>query len=255
LNESSPPPGAQPPPPTGPPLSPAGAPGPPPGALPGVTWGPARTLGALGAMLLALFAEVALIAAIFDPDLESLGSTLVLQAALAATLVGAAFIAANTGGARASAGDFGLRRPQGRFVRATLIAYLGYFACALVIAALVQPEQEDVTRELGVDEGTVAAFFAGVLIIGVAPFTEELFFRGFMFAGMRRALPFAAAALIPSVIWGLFHFTGSDTWGVVLQLAVFGIWLSWLYERTGSLWPPIAVHAFNNAIAFAILTS
>jgi membrane protease YdiL (CAAX protease family) len=42
---------------------------------------------------------------------------------------------------------------------------------------------------------------------------------------------------------------------VVLQLGVFGLWLCWLYERTGSLWPPIAVHALNNAIAFAILTS
>jgi len=245
----------QPPPPTGPPLSvPAGGPPPPQGALPSVTWGPGRTLGALGAMLLALFAEVAVIAA-FDPELETLGATLVLQAALGATLVGAAFIAANTGGARASAADLGLRRPRGRFVRATGIAYLGYFVCALLIAALLQPEQEDVTRELGVDEGALGVVAAGALIIGVAPFTEEVFFRGFMFAGMRRALPFAAAALIPSVIWGLFHFTGSGTWGVVVQLSVFGLWLSWLYERTGSLWPPVAVHAFNNAIAFAILTA
>jgi membrane protease YdiL (CAAX protease family) len=245
---------SQPPPPAGPPLSaPAGGP-PPPGALPGVTWGPGRTLGALGAMLLALFAEVAVIAAV-DPNLESLAATLVLQAALGVTLVGAAFIAANTGGARASAADLGLRRPGGRYIRATGIAYLGYFVCALVIAALLQPEQEDVTRELGVDEGAFGAVAAGVLIIGVAPFTEEVFFRGFMFAGMRRALPFAAAALIPSVIWGLFHFTGSGTWGVVLQLSIFGLWLSWLYERTGSLWPPVVVHAFNNAVAFAILTS
>jgi membrane protease YdiL (CAAX protease family) len=42
---------------------------------------------------------------------------------------------------------------------------------------------------------------------------------------------------------------------VVLQLAVFGVILAWLYERTGSLWPTIAVHALNNALAFAILTS
>jgi uncharacterized protein len=237
-------------------MSPAGGgPPPPPGAFPGVTWGPARTLGALGVLLLARFAEVAIIAGIFDPELESLGATLVLQAALAVTLVAVAFVAASTGGLQASAASLGLRPPRGRFVRATAIAYGGYFVCALVIAALVQPEQEDVTRELGVDEGAFAAVVAGVLIIGVAPFTEEMFFRGFMFAGMRRALPFAPAALIPSVIWGLFHYTGADTWGVVLQLSVFGFWLSWLYERTGSIWPAIAVHAFNNAIAFAILVS
>ncbi len=89
----------------------------------------------------------------------------------------------------------------------------------------------------------------------MAPITEELFFRGFMFAGLRRRLPFVAAAAISAGLWGFFHFTGPGSWGVVLQLAVFGIALSWLYERTGSIWPPIAIHAFNNALAFAILTS
>ena len=41
----------------------------------------------------------------------------------------------------------------------------------------------------------------------------------------------------------------------MLQLSIFGLALAWLYERTGSIWPTIAVHALNNAIAFALLTS
>jgi membrane protease YdiL (CAAX protease family) len=206
-------------------------------------------------MLVALFAEVAVIAALFDSDIDSLASRLALQLALAGTLVGAAYFAANSSGSRATFADLGLRRPRGEFIGATLLTYFGYLGCAIVVAALLAPEQEDVTRELGVDEGAFAAIAAGVLIIGVAPFTEEVFFRGFMFAGMRRALPFVFAALIPSVIWGLFHYTGPGSWGVVVQLSIFGLWLSWLYERTGSIWPPIAVHAVNNAVAFAILTA
>jgi hypothetical protein len=222
---------------------------------PDATWGPGRGLAALAVMLVLLFVEVGVIAAVFDPDLDSLGSRLALQATLAATLVGVAFVAAGLGGRRAEAATaLGLRRPSGKFIRHTVLAYLGYLGCAIVIAALIQPEQEDVTRELGVDEGTLGAIVAGVLIIGVAPFTEEVFFRGFMFTGMRRALPFVLAALIPSLIWGLFHYTGPDSWGVVLQLSIFGLWLCWLYERTGSLWPPVVLHVANNAIAFAILT-
>ena len=61
--------------------------------------------------------------------------------------------------------------------------------------------------------------------------------------------------MISSCVWGLFHYTGPDSWGVVLQLSIFGLALAWLYERTGSIWPTIAVHALNNAIAFALLTS
>ena len=179
-----------------------------------------------------------------------------LQLTLAVTLIGVAFVAANPGApVAASAAALGLRRPRGRFVRATVLTYLGYLGCAIVIAALLAPEQEDITRELGVDDGVLGAVAAATLIIAVAPLSEEIFFRGFMFSGMRRALPFALAALIPSAVWGLFHYTGPESWGVVLQLGIFGLWLCWLYERTGSLWPPIAVHALNNAIAFAILTS
>ena len=40
---------------------------------------------------------------------------------------------------------------------------------------------------------------------------------------------------------------------MVLQLSVFGVILAWLYERTGSIRPTIAVHMLNNAIAFAVL--
>ena len=39
------------------------------------------------------------------------------------------------------------------------------------------------------------------------------------------------------------------------QLAFLGFALCWLYEETGSIYPTIAIHALNNALAFAILTS
>jgi hypothetical protein len=64
-----------------------------------------------------------------------------------------------------------------------------------------------------------------------------------------------AAALISSGIFGLLHYTDPDSIAVVPQLALLGVLLAWLYERTGSLWPPIILHVLNNAIAFAIVTS
>ena len=124
-----------------------------------------------------------------------------------------------------------------------------------MIAALISPEQEDVTRELGVDEGALGAIAAGILIIVAAPLSEEIFFRGFMFAGIRKSAGFWVGAIVSSAVWGLFHYTGTDSWGVCLQLALFGLALCWLYERTGSIWPTIAVHGFNNALAFTLLTS
>jgi uncharacterized protein len=254
---------SEPPPPraTQPPPDPAG--GLPPVVSPGPTgeiapppasWGAARAFGALGAVVVLVFIEAAIVAA-FDADIESLGARLSLQVALVATFIGVALVAAQPGAGLASLRALGLRRPRRPAIKASVLAYLAYIGAALLIAAVIQPEQEDVTRELGVDEGVLGAIVAGALIVVAAPVSEEIFFRGFMFAGIRRQAPFWVAAAIPSAIWGLFHYTGPESWGVCLQLAIFGIALCWLYERTGSLWPPIAVHAFNNALAFSILTS
>ncbi len=212
-------------------------------------------LGGLAFFLVVVIVEAGIVSA-FDSDISSLGARLVLQGMLALTLILTALMFA---GPRlrelAPVAVVGLRRPLRKPYGSMAIAYFGYIAIALLLAALLQPEQEDVTRDLGFGEGVLGSTAAALLIVVAAPISEEMFFRGFLFAGVRSSAPFIVAAVISSGIWGLFHYTGPDSWGVVLQLAVFGVALSWLYERTGSIWPTIGVHALNNAIAFALLTS
>jgi uncharacterized protein len=206
-------------------------------------------------LLLTTVVEVGVVSA-FDPNLDSLAARLVTQALLAVTLVGIAFaVAAGRGGGIASPRALGLRRPLRSPIGMAAAAYLGYVVIALVYSALVHPNQEDVTRELGFGHGAFGAIAAGMLIVVAAPFAEEVFFRGFIFGGLRRRLSFPVAALFSAVIFGLFHFTGPGSIAVVPQLAFFGFALAWLYEETGSIYPPMAVHAVNNALAFAILTS
>jgi membrane protease YdiL (CAAX protease family) len=223
-------------------------------------WGAGHAFAGLGIFVVLIFCEVAIVAA-FDSDLESLGAKLGVQAMLALTMVAVALAvagarAAETGSLSRAARALGLRRPQPPYVGATIAAYLVYIGCAFVIATLLDPQQEDVTRELGADDGVLGTIVAGLLIVVAAPLAEEVFFRGFLFAGIRRSAGFVVAALVSSLIWGFFHFTGeSGSWGVVVQLSVFGVILAWLYERTGSIWPTIAVHALNNAIAFTYLIS
>jgi membrane protease YdiL (CAAX protease family) len=227
----------------------------PPSAAPYETasWGPARVLAGL-ALLLLITVLAAAIASAFDPDLETLGAVLVLQGLLAAAMVYVPFaVAVGEGMARPGALGLGpsLRAP----IRTAVLAYFAYLGCAIVISALFSPEQEDITRELGVDEGAIGAIAAFFLIVIAAPVAEEIFFRGFMFAGIRSRGSFAVAALVSSGIWGLFHFTGENSWPVVVQLSLFGVILCAVYERTGSIRPAIALHMLNNAIAFAVLAS
>ncbi|MDX6583779.1 MAG: protease family protein [Solirubrobacterales bacterium] len=253
------PPPSQPPPPSGPPLSPlAGppaAPVPPGGKLPAATWGPGRAFGGLG-FLLVLVIGLALLVSAFDPEIKTLGAQVTLQALLAGSLIFTAFLFAGPD-LRSLVGRelLGLRRPLRKPVWLAIATYFGYVGCAIVISLLLSPEQKDITRDLGGDSGTLGTVIAGFLIVVIAPISEEIFFRGFLFGGLRRAMPGAVAAVLASGIWGLFHYTGPGTWGVVVQITVFGLWLSWLYERTGSIYPTMAVHALNNAIAFTVLLS
>ena len=40
-----------------------------------------------------------------------------------------------------------------------------------------------------------------------------------------------------------------------MPLAILGVVLALLFEKTKSLWPPIILHAMNNSLAFAYLMS
>ena len=72
---------------------------------------------------------------------------------------------------------------------------------------------------------------------------------------LRRSLGFVGAALASAAIFGIFHYTGASSLGVVPQLAFLGFALCFVYERTGSIYPTIAMHMLNNAFAFAVLVS
>jgi len=91
----------------------------------------------------------------------------------------------------------------------------------------------------------------GVAVVLMAPLAEEIFFRGFVFAGLLRPFGVAGAMLASGLLFGLFHVTSGDTLGVVLPFALIGVLFAWLYYRSGSLWPNILAHLLFNVVGFA----
>ncbi len=113
---------------------------------------------------------------------------------------------------------------------------------ALGLEALVPPSLphellgEGVTRILSI---------AGVGLAG--PLIEEVFFRGFLLAALVKPLGTVRAAVVASAAFSAAHVSVP----VVIPLFVTGLLLSWLYLRTGSIWPPFAAHAAQNLLALA----
>lgn len=93
----------------------------------------------------------------------------------------------------------------------------------------------------------VAAWLGVVFII---PCVEEIIFRGLLFGAFQKVWGVAGATLATSVLFVLIHLQIIG----FLVLFLLGLILAWARLRTSSLALPIALHAFNNAIALLILT-
>ena len=164
-------------------------------------------------------------------------------------LVGAAYFFAMLSG-RPAAADFGLRpAPLKRSVKLLVAVWIGFFALSAIwAAALGLDERQTLPDELGANGALINALAVIVLVTVIAPLGEELFFRGFFFGALRNWHGPVLAALLTGALFGGIH-AGSSPVGYLVPLAFFGIGLCLLYELTGSLYPPIALHALNNSIA------
>jgi len=164
-------------------------------------------------------------------------------------LVGAAYFFAMLSG-RPAAADFGLRpAPLKRSVKLLVAVWIGFFVLSAIwAAALGLEERQTLPDELGANGALINALAVIVLVTVIAPLGEELFFRGFFFGALRNWHGPVLAALLTGALFGGIH-AGSSPVGYLVPLAFFGIGLCLLYELTGSLYPPIALHALNNSIA------
>lgn len=128
------------------------------------------------------------------------------------------------------------------------VCFASYFLVAVVYGMIVSVPESRVPLEFGADQGAAAAVGAGILIVGLAPFAEEVFFRGLLFGSLRTRLRFWPAALVSAALFAALHFDPL----LIVPLAALGVVAAWLYERSGSIWPPVFLHAINNGIAFTV---
>lgn len=84
----------------------------------------------------------------------------------------------------------------------------------------------------------------------IAPFLEELMFRGILLPWLRRVLGPWPAIVISSFLFAIAHF---DAWPAPIALFVLAFFLGYLAYGTTSLIAPVVLHATFNAANMALL--
>lgn len=138
----------------------------------------------------------------------------------------------------------------GESVALFLLGLLVIYGFGLLYDQLhIQTNADELQRQAArAPYSTLAALVVAVV---VAPICEEVFFRGFVLAGLRRRMPVGSAILVSALIFGMAH---ADA-GSFAPLVVIGLVLAVVRWRAESLWPGIALHALNNAIAAVFILS
>jgi uncharacterized protein len=198
--------------------------------------------GLVGGFVLipALAGVAAVTEASFEETLPALGelATIVQDAGLVAVAV---LLAART--VQPRAWHFGLRRTR-------LLPALGLSLAALAVFwVFVLPLEllpEPATEEISPKAGLALLLVLGFVLIVVAPVAEEFFFRGFFYRSLRAHMTVLPAAVVCGAVFGAVHFANGLI--AVPLITIFGFILCLVYERTGSLYPCIAIHSAHNTL-------
>ena len=144
----------------------------------------------------------------------------------------------------------GLRLPVRRksfvFAAAALFGSLAFtasyaFAASTLGFDLLVPEQ--LPPGLA---GDGAFMLLTALALGVwVPFVEEVFFRGFLFAGLAARYGLHIGVAVSAALFSLVHFSAAT----IIPIFVTGVLFALVYHVTRSIWVPMIAHSAQNLIA------
>lgn len=136
------------------------------------------------------------------------------------------------------------------FALVVLLNELVYRLTRLVVSN--QTNLNDTTISAQIED---APHMTLLIVIFLAPFVEEVLFRGLVFGNLRRKSA-AVGYLVSCLLFALLHVwqfavVNRDItyFLLMLQYLVPGLVLAWVYDRTGTLWTSIGLHAAANALS------
>ncbi len=132
-------------------------------------------------------------------------------------------------------------------VMGALTVIYGYFA---ILGAFGVHPTTDLPEEAF--RNLAPAVTLAVLSLIFAPIMEEMFFRGFIFGGLRRRWGTLGAALGSGALFAVAHLGNPGTVYILPPIGLVGALFAWGYVYSGSLLPVMAAHFLFNLFSFSV---
>jgi len=143
--------------------------------------------------------------------------------------------------------QLGLRKVDRQDLGNALALFTG--VTALIVTAHIWLSSIGVHLELYSFSSRDGSLLALIALVVIAPFIEELYFRGFLFKGLLKNNPPWIAYVVSALLFALLH----PPIIVMLEFFVIGMLLASLVHESKSIWPGVLIHALNNALILGYL--
>ena len=138
---------------------------------------------------------------------------------------------------------WGFQRPTAALFWTIPLVLFAAYVVSFANDALFHPPQQDIVNAFPPTAGGVVLFV--IVAVIMAPLCEEIYFRGFVFKGFAESWGWVWGAVASGALFSLSHLQLT----LFLPLFVLGFGLAWVYQRTGSLWTNVTLHAIFNGVA------
>ena len=136
------------------------------------------------------------------------------------------------------------------------VAVLVVGGIVVIVLQALTGESVQAPEQVPQDLSPLALVLTIVYALAIAPFGEELFFRGILFRALRDRFGFPVGATGSAVAFGLIHYIPGaliDAALLMLVMTFVGAALAFIYERRGSFVAPVAAHVTFNVIGLALI--
>lgn len=128
-----------------------------------------------------------------------------------------------------------------------LATYMAIIIHNTILLALGVPTQaESMLKLLEMTDSPWGIALGGIV---VAPFVEEIVFRGFFFQGLRQAYGSKKAILVSSLVFAAMHLQLE----ALIPTFILGCALAYVFDKANSIWPGALLHVLVNLLGIGIV--